>query len=1169
MTMKKIIFFFFTTVLFVTQIGLQAQTSELPAGEGTEINPYRIANLNNLFWLSMNSGYWNSHFLQTADINAAETKNWDSGLGFSRIGLSGNEFTGTYHGGSHIIDSLYIIRPTSNYVGLFGYIYHATIDSLGLTNDSIVGNSYVGGLFGSSYYSRISYCYTTGIVRANNSVCGGFGGGMYATYTPQNASTCVSCYSRADVFSSGNTVGGFLGQLNGSVKTCYCSGNVLGTDYTGGFVGFVSFLDTLINCYARGMITGHVNVGGFAGWAEQGKTENCYCTGFVSGVSRLAGFLGYDSYGNYAVNQSYFDTISTGQTNGVNNNSPLGCEGKSTEEMEQQSTFVNWDFKDETINGTKDIWVINSAQNDGYPLFYEPISISTLALTDSTDCSVRVRGKVFNFWEQGIVAHGVCWNTSGNPNLSDNFTDLGSLNTQREWETEITGLTRITTYYVRTYAISTYSDTVYGETLSFRTTLPGKGSENDPYLVYTYSDLKGLKYNRGAYYKQMADINAVESQSENGGEGFEPVGSSSNMFTGVYLGQAFIIDSLTINRSGSDNIGLFGYLSGAKIIDLGLSNVTINGNQNVGGIAGMLDSNSEIRKCYVSGSVFGANYYAGGLAGYVSYSSVSLSYSTSSVTVTGQQGYAGGLIGKTDHSTLDNCYATGTVTIPGIPLYAAGLVAYNGLTNISKCYSTGLVAASNFLGGAVGGLLAFNNSTVSNSFWDVQTSGKSTSAGGTGKTTTQMKTLTTFTNAGWDFYGESVNGSEDHWDMNVSINSGYPYLRMDFYPAALTTELESQYLDFVVVKGGITNLGNPLPVQHGICWNTTGTPTINDHKTEEGLIETIGDFYSTATGLEVNTTYYLRAYMSNRSGTIYGNEISVQTSNQSGGCAYFDGVDALIRIDKDPGISVGNTFSVEVWVKPLSLSLRYVVYSTIKYAGLGSGYQIEIGPGNNGTNCVGVYNTGTWYAQTENNVIEINKWNHIVYSRESGTQQNIYVNGSQVSLVTTNSGTISDRDYDRAIGDGLSTSVHNFYGYIDEVRIWNYALTQEEVRERMYKSLSGEEPGLVEYWKFDKRSGLSTSDEKVNRTGTLVSMDSTAFIASTAPIPFVSDGDGIWADDNNWLSGQGSPANAWSRVQVNSNLVLDNDMELIFLEIATGKSLTISAGHHMELSGGN
>ena len=74
-------------------------------------------------------------------------------------------------------------------------------------------------------------------------------------------------------------------------------------------------------------------------------------------------------------------------------------------------------------------------------------------------------------------------------------------------------------------------------------------------------------------------------------------------------------------------------------------------------------------------------------------------------------------------------------------------------------------------GGLVGGLFGCNAGTwdwgvlkvLTSSFWDMQTSGQSWSDGGTGKTTAEMQTAKTFLDAGWDFVGETANGTEDLW----------------------------------------------------------------------------------------------------------------------------------------------------------------------------------------------------------------------------------------------------------------------------------------------------------------------------------------------------------------------------------------------------------------------
>ena len=83
-------------------------------------------------------------------------------------------------------------------------------------------------------------------------------------------------------------------------------------------------------------------------------------------------------------------------------------------------------------------------------------------------------------------------------------------------------------------------------------------------------------------------------------------------------------------------------------------------------------------------------------------------------------------------------------------------------------------------------------------------------------------------------------------------------------------------------NGNITNLGDPDPTQHGVCWNTTGTPTTSDRKTEEGAATATGAFTSNMTGLSPNTTYYVRAYATNSGGTGYGNDVSFKTSHTGG-----------------------------------------------------------------------------------------------------------------------------------------------------------------------------------------------------------------------------------------------------------------------------------------------
>ncbi|RLG56411.1 MAG: hypothetical protein DRN83_04185 [Hadesarchaea archaeon] len=110
-----------------------------------------------------------------------------------------------------------------------------------------------------------------------------------------------------------------------------------------------------------------------------------------------------------------------------------------------------------------------------------------------------------------------------------------------------------------------------------------------------------------------------------------------------------------------------------------------------------------------------------------------------------------------------------------------GLVGKIQGGSIVNCYSTGIVQGSSYVGGLIG---RKNGGSVLNSFWDMETSGQSSSAGGTGKTTEQMKNVRTYTDTSWseglaepwDFVGNPYDdtGNQDIWEIHPDVNDGYP-----------------------------------------------------------------------------------------------------------------------------------------------------------------------------------------------------------------------------------------------------------------------------------------------------------------------------------------------------------------------------------------------------------
>jgi hypothetical protein len=142
--------------------------------------------------------------------------------------------------------------------------------------------------------------------------------------------------------------------------------------------------------------------------------------------------------------------------------------------------------------------------------------------------------------------------------------------------------------------------------------------------------------------------------------------------------------------------------------------------------------------------------------------SIKQCYSTGSISGTGWG--VGGLVGAGD-GTMTQCYSTGKVSGGWA---VGGLVGCNYKV-VTQCYSTGKVSGGQPVGGLIGEL-----GIAVASFWDTQTSGQATSAGSTGKTTAEMHAAAAFLETGWDFVGETANGTEDIW----SINEGKDYPRL-------------------------------------------------------------------------------------------------------------------------------------------------------------------------------------------------------------------------------------------------------------------------------------------------------------------------------------------------------------------------------------------------------
>ncbi len=385
--MKKRVVLSGTMILVLLAAMLVASTASVGAfsgaGSGTEGDPYQITTVDQL--QEMNDDLSAKYMLMNS-LDASATSGWNGGAGFVPIGNNTGAFTGIFDGNGYTITNLTINLPTSASwgTGLFGFIGDACkIMNVGLENVDISGGMATGGLVGGTDMHatdcRISDCYVTGAIYSNYGVGGLIGnnrggtitrcystatittdGGLYdyaGGFAGLNSQQGIidSCYATGDVTAGGSRSGGFIASNSGTIRRCFSTGNLNGEHAAGGFAGENKSgtvngnqQGIISDCYATGDVTGTDWVGGFVGTNWESVTDrslittitNCYSIGdatatdSVPEVGGFAGRLGSDS----VIEGCYWNTEISSQA------ASYGGMGKTITEMQQQSTFVDWDF---------------------------------------------------------------------------------------------------------------------------------------------------------------------------------------------------------------------------------------------------------------------------------------------------------------------------------------------------------------------------------------------------------------------------------------------------------------------------------------------------------------------------------------------------------------------------------------------------------------------------------------------------------------------------------------------------------------------------------------------------------------------------------------------------------------------------------------------------------
>ncbi|MBB3062777.1 GLUG motif-containing protein [Microbulbifer rhizosphaerae] len=709
------------------------------------------------------------------DIEAGETASWNAGEGFDPVGTADafNEFTGRFDGLDHTISDLTIDRPDTDSVGLFGAINGAILRNIGLVGGSVTGNGRVGGLVGqSSFSSSISNVYTTGNVSGRRDTGGLVGRNFESDIS--NSYTTGSVTGTGTGLETGSSIGGLVGSNKSS---------------------------TISDAYATGSVSGNsIHVGGLVGENDDSTIDNAYATGSVSGLSQVGGLVGLNYYSNdsstisnaYATGSvtaedvdNLFANSRAGGLVGENRGSGIinaYATGNVTGNLRSVGGLVGLNTGSSTISNTYATGSVAGSSNVG-------------GLVGSNDSSTIAN----SYWnaQTSSQSSGIGSDNNGQPTTG--------LSTAEMLNAGNFGFDFDNTWSIKEGQTSPYitSHTRHSVLLS----------DGAAYLsVKTLDELQAMNSDLAGNYVLFNDIDAGDTASWNGETGFDPVGNDGNAFTGRFDGLGHTVSDLTIDRPDTDYVGLFGYTSGATLRNVGLVGGSVTGKDFVGGLAGRNGRSSSISNAYTTGSVVGSGDYVGGLAGINSNSTISNAYATGSVRGGGKN--IGGLAGGNVVSTISNAYASGSVTgDSGV----GGLVGRNDQAAISNAYANGSVSGNTKVGGLVGDRSLILTS-VRDSYWNTETSGQGSSAGGTGLTTAEMQNPFTFIDAGWDF--ETVWGKSSNSD--TPENSGYMMLR------EVGVSSDALYDDYVKLSGNTSKTyGDANPALAGITLDGLGTDNVS------------------------------------------------------------------------------------------------------------------------------------------------------------------------------------------------------------------------------------------------------------------------------------------------------------------------------------------------------
>lgn len=375
-------------------------------------------------------------------------------------------------------------------------------------------------------------------------------------------------------------------------------------------------------------------------------------------------------------------------------------EQNSTDLFTQKTQYIT---KIKEIKKDKEVYL--KVQNEPEPT-KNTVKISTDFLQPQKQVSIIIKKKILKTnttktkQQQNVSEINISEAKSNNNLVSKDFNSSKIKTTKLE--------TLISTQHGRVLSspFEQDSDSKSVQSCELEIDFCGDGTLNNPYQIFSSEQLNNIRLkNLSATYLLQNNIDLEDIL-------FEPIGDHNTQFLGVFDGNRYKIENLSLSGNYQNrSIGLFGVIGdGGEVRDLFLENVEILADSSYTGILVGETYGAFISNIFVSGEISGASII-GGVVGKASYST--LTHLVSFILVNSSYEKCAGLVGELEYSNLLFSSSSGNITCAA---FSGGLVSNAKNSFVAQSFSSAyMYVDSKGAGGLVSSLT--ENSVLADSFF--------------------------------------------------------------------------------------------------------------------------------------------------------------------------------------------------------------------------------------------------------------------------------------------------------------------------------------------------------------------------------------------------------------------------------------------------------------------